>query len=193
MRNFSKVGGVIAGGALLLTVGLSPATADDLGGAAISGGSLSKVTSGATMSSLTLDGTNTQTSTGTSSEWILIDPRGTGAAWTLSVTASDFTSDPGILESTPRTIAIGNLTISPGTVTAGAGSDPTNNISAPDLVMDGSEQALVASSGTNKGTYTLTPSFSLNIPANAFRSNYAVLIGEGTLKPYAATVTYTLG
>jgi hypothetical protein len=193
MRNFSKVGGVIAGGALLLTVGLSPATADVLGDAAISGGSLSKVTSGATMSSLTLDGTNTQTSTGTSSEWILIDPRGTGAAWTLSVTASDFTSEGGILESDDRTIAIGNLTISPGTVTAGAGSDPTNNISAPDLVMDGSEQALVASSGMNKGTYTLTPSFSLNIPANAFRSNYAVLIGEGTLKPYAATVTYTLG
>jgi len=192
MRNFSKVGGVFAGGALLLTFGLSPAMADTLGGAAISGGALSKVTAGATMSNLTLDGSNTQTSTGTSSGWILIDPRGTGAAWTLSVTASAFTSEAGILETDARTIAVGNLTITPGTVTAGIGSDPITNISAPALVMDGTEQALVASTGTNKGIYTLTPTFSLTIPANAFRSNYAIGT-TGTLNAYAATLTYTLG
>ena len=193
MRKYSMIGGVLGGGALLLTVGLSPAMADNLDGSGVDGGSLSKTTTGATMSDLTLDGSNTQTSNGTSSsEWELIDPRGTGAAWTLSATASAWTSAAGDVEAEARTIAVGNLTIDPGAVTAGSGSDPVTNITADALVMDGTEQALVTSSGTNKGTYTLTPTFSLAIPANSFRSNHTVGT-EGALNPYTATVTYTFG
>jgi hypothetical protein len=53
-------------------------------------------------------------------------------------------------------------------------------------------QALVSAGATHKGTYSLTPSFSLAIPANAFRSNLSGAVGSA-LNPYVTTVTFTIG
>jgi hypothetical protein len=50
----------------------------------------------------------------------------------------------------------------------------------------------VTASATHKGTYTLTPSFSLALPANVYRSNYVGVVGSTALNPYATTVTYTI-
>lgn len=140
---------------------------------------------------MTLDGSNTQAATGSSTQWSITDARGTGAAWTLSVSATVPTSAAGSTELTARTLPVGNLTITPGAITAGAGSDAATGITAPALTMLTTSQALVAAEATHKGTYTLTPSFSLAIPANAFRSNYAVG-SSGALNPYTTTVTYTI-
>jgi hypothetical protein len=158
----------------------------------VSGGSLSVTTAGATLTGVTLNGTN-QTATGTASAaWSIVDARGTGAAWTVAVTATVPTSAAGSTELTPRTLPVGGLSMTTGTVTAGTGSDPITNITGSSaLAMSGSSQTLVASSGTNKGTYAVTPTFSLDVPANAFRSNYAVG-SSGALNPYSSTVTYTI-
>lgn len=191
MRKISKVAGVAAAAALLLTVGFSPAMADVVD-STISGGALTSTTAGATLSGVTLDGTNTQAATGSSTQWSITDARGTGAAWTLSVSATVPTSAAGSVETTARTIPVGNLTITPGTITAGAGADSATGITAPALTMLTTSQGLVAAAITHKGTYTLTPSFSLAIPANVFRSNYAGAVGSTALNPYATTVTYTI-
>lgn len=191
MRTISQAGIAAAAVALLLTVGVSPATADVVD-STISGGALRSTTAGATLTGLTLNGTNTQVVSGSSTQWSLNDSRGTGAAWTLSVSATVPTSAAGSTETVARTIPVGNLTITPGAIEASTGSDPAAGITAPALSMLTTSQALVAATATHKGIYTLTPSFSLAIPANAFRSNYAVG-SSGAQNPYATTITYTIG
>jgi len=191
MRKIIKAAGILAAAGILLTTALPAAMADTVS-STISGGALAATTSGASLSGVLLDGTD-QSATGTSSSpWSISDTRGTGAAWTLSVTATVPTSAAGTVETTARTIPVGNLTITPGTVTAGTGADSAAGISAPVLAMSGSAQALVSSAGTNKGTYALTPSYSLAVPASTYRSNYFGAVGSTALLPYVSTLTYTI-
>lgn len=187
--------GIVGIAGLLVAAGVTPAMADDTATSTVSGGTLSFVTSGVSLSAVTLNGgASAQSATGTaSSGWSITDPRGTGAQWALSVTATAPTSAGGSIEQTARVIPVGNLTITPGTISAGADSDATTNITAAALAMTGASQVLVSSSGSNKGTYTFTPSFSLKIPANAFRSNYAGAVGASALNAYTSTLTYTIG
>jgi hypothetical protein len=193
MKKNMKGALVVLGSGVALAVAVTPAAADTVE-SAVSGGSLTSSTSGATLSGVTLNGSSTQTATGTaSSPWSITDARGTGDTWTLSVSATDFTSDAGTVETTARTISAGHLTITPGTVTAEAGADSASNISADPLTVSTSSQALVSATGPDKGTYTLTPSFSLAIPANAYRSNYSGTVGSSPLNPYTSTLTYTIG
>ncbi|MEW1808869.1 WxL domain-containing protein [Pseudarthrobacter sp. NPDC080039] len=191
MRKISKVSALIAVVGISLAAGLAPASADTVN-STVSGASLSATTAAPALSAVTLNGTSTQTSTGTSTQWSLTDARGTGAAWTLSASATDFTSAAGTVETAVRTITAPNLTITPGTVTAAAGADPATGITAPALVMSTTSQALVSAPVTHKGTYDLTPSFSLAIPANAYRSNYSGAVGSTALNPYTSTITYTI-
>jgi len=192
MRRITKVSAIFAAATAALTIGLTPASADVVD-STISGGTLTATTYGATLTGVTLDGSNTQTATGNaSSEWIITDARGTGSAWALSVSATTPTSAAGTEESVPRTIPVSGLTITPGTITAGAGSDSAATIAAPALALSTSSQALVSTVGQNMGSYTLAPAFSLAVPANAYRSNYAVG-ASGALNPYTSTITYTIG
>ena len=191
MRRITKVSALIAVVGISLAAGLAPASADTIN-STISGASLTATTAAPALSAVTLDGTSTLTSTGTSTQWSLTDARGTGAAWTVSVSATDFSSAAGTVETTARTITAPNLTITPGPVTAGTGADPATGITDPALVMSTSSQALISAAGPNKGTYNVTPSFSLSVPANAYRSNYSGTVGSSTLNPYTSTLTYTI-
>lgn len=193
MRKITAISGAVAAAAVVVALGAVPAQADTVN-STISGGNLSSTTSAPTLSAVTLNGSNTQTSTGVApSAWSVTDARGTGAAWTLSVTATNLTSAAGTVETTARTIPASDLTITPGTVTAGTGADPASNITAGALALSTTSQALVTAAGPDKGTYSLTPSFSLAIPANAYRSNYSGAVGTTALNPYASTLTYTVG
>jgi hypothetical protein len=189
MRRMRAVG-VLAGVTMILAGGLASATADTVT-STVSGAALASITSGATLSAVTLNG-STQTATGTATQWSIIDARGTGAAWTLSVTATVPTSAAGTIETTARTIPVTDLTITPGPIAAGIGADPAGNITAPALPMSTVAQALISAGGPDKGAYTLTPSFSLAIPANAYRSNYSAAVGSTALNPYTSTLTYTI-
>jgi WxL domain surface cell wall-binding len=193
MRKITPFAGVLVAAGIVASLGSLPAQADTVG-STLSGGTLTSSTSAPTLSAVTLDGSNTQTSTGVApTAWTVTDARGTGAAWTLSVSATDLTSAPGTVETTVRTIPASALTVTPGDVTAGSGSDPVDNITDPALVLSNTSQALVSASGPDKGTYTFTPSFSLAIPANAYRSNYTGAVGSSDLNPYTSTLTYTIG
>jgi len=190
MRKITRISGIVAVVGIMFAAGLAPASADTVN-STISGGTLTSTSAGATLSGVTLDGTNTQVATGSSTQWSITDARGTGANWSLSVNATVLTSAVGDTDLTERTIPVENLTISPGAITAGAGADAATGISAPDITMLATDQALVTATGPQMGTYTLTPSFSLAIPANAFRSNYAVGT-SGAMNPYTTTLTYTI-
>lgn len=192
MRSFSRVSLAIAASAVLVGSLAIPASADTID-STVSGSDLTATTSGATLSGVTLNGTGTQTATAAaSSAWSITDARGTGAAWTLSASATAPTSAAGTAETVARTLDVGNLKINPGTVTAGSGADAASNITGPLLSLTGSAQALVSASGTSKGTYSLTPVYSLDVPANAYRSNWSGAVDSSTLNPYTSTITYTI-
>lgn len=193
MRKFTVVAAALVATGLVAALGAVPAQADTID-STISGGALTSTTSAPTLSAVTLDGTNTQTSTGVApSAWSVTDARGTGSPWTLSVSATDLTSAAGTSETSARTIPATALTVTPGTVTAGSGADSAANITAAPLALSTASQALVSASGPDKGTYSFTPNFSLAIPANAYRSNYSGTVGSSALNPYSSTVTYTIG
>lgn len=184
---------VLALGALAFVATAPPALADTVQ-STVSGASLAVTTSGATLAGVTLNGaTQTTAAASSTSAWSITDARGTGAAWAVSVTATVPTSAAGTVELTARTIPVANLKTTTGTVTPGTDSDPVTNITGSTaLAMSTTSQTLISSSGTNKGTYSLTPTYTLTVPANAFRSNYAGAVGSTALNPYISTVTYTI-
>ncbi len=191
MRKITQVTSGFAITALLFSAGAMLASADVVS-SAVSGGALTVTTYGATLPGVTLDGT-TQTLTGpASAAWTITDARGTGAAWTLSVSGGDLTSAAGSTETVARTIMHEHLRITPGTITASTDSDSATGITAPALVVTNSSQTLISAAGPHKGTYTLTPIFSMTMPANAFRSNWSGAVGSTTLLPYICTITYTI-
>lgn len=192
MRAQSKT--IVALVAASIAFSASPATADVAGPSTIiSAGLLTDVTTGPTLAGAQLTGAN-QTVAGTAPSWTIIDARGTGAAWTLSLSATDFISAAGTTETTVRTIPIaGNLTITPGTITAGAGSDPAPTSAAMTVTAAATSQAVIASGGMAKGTYTLAPTFSMIIPANSYRSNNTVgTTSAGGHNAFISTITYTI-
>ena len=155
-------------------------------------GTLTASTGGASLSAVVLNGTSTQYATGTGPQWTIIDERGTGAAWTLTVTATAATSAPGTTEVVARTLPIDSLVIDPGLITVGAkGSNPERIVGAA-VTVSGAPQTLLSTVGPNGGTYLLTPSFSLAVPPNAFRPNFSGAINASPVNPYVTTLTLTI-
>ena len=155
-------------------------------------GDLTATVAGATLSGVTLRGMEPQFATGVSPQWSIVDARGTGAAWTLAVSATAPTSAAGTVETKDRVLPAQNLSISPGTITTGPNSDAATGIMAPDLALSTTSQSLIATSGPHRGTYLLTPTFRLMIPANAYRSNFSGAIDNSPMNPYVSVITLTI-
>ncbi len=199
MRSSTKILSILASTGIILAATVAPAMAaegDALSGA-VAGGSLSFENSAVVNplvlgeGPLILDGKNVRKATGAAaSAWTVTDARGTGGAWNLQASATDFTSAAGEVDTEVRTIVVSNLSISTGTVEDGEGSD-----SPPAAVkinqMNTTSQNLLAVTGSGKGNFSFTPTFELSIPVNAFRSNFKAG-STGDMNPYVSTVTYTL-
>lgn len=155
-------------------------------------GNLTATTAGATLSGVTLLGAEPQFASGTSSQWSIVDARGTGAAWTLSVSATAPTSAAGTVETEERVLPVQNLSINPGTITTGPSTDAPTGITAPELALSGTPQTLIATVGPHRGTYLMTPTFSLMIPANAYRSNFTGAVENSPMNPYVTVLTFTI-
>ncbi|OLE22235.1 MAG: hypothetical protein AUG44_25315 [Actinobacteria bacterium 13_1_20CM_3_71_11] len=124
--------------------------------------------------------------------WSMVDARGTGAAWSATISATALTTAAGTAETVPRSLAVGTMSMVNGTVTAASGSDPTTNVTSTAITMSGSNQVFLNSTGTNKGTYTFSPTVTIAVPANAYRSNYSGAVGASPLNPYTATIVVTV-
>ena len=192
MRALIKTAGITATTAVLLALALTPAHATDNEeiSAAVTGGGLTAVVSGASLSSVALDDSSSQLASGVAeSLWIITDARGSGAAWGLTASGTDFVSAAGTADTMPRTLPIENLVITPGVVTSAGGAD-TAPLTSP-VAMAHRPLVLVTATGDYKGTFTLTPSFDLTVPANAFRSNFKTG-ASGAVNPYVSTITFTI-
>jgi hypothetical protein len=161
--------------------------------AGVLGGALSLTSSPVVFSNTSLDGSNQTLSAQPLVPWTVLDARGTGAAWTSTISASDFISAAGTVDTTQRTFPASSLKVSVGSPTAGLGSDPITNITgASNLPLSGSAQTLMSSTGASKGLYTFTPTFTLTVPANAYRPNYAGNVGVSATNAYVSTLTLTI-
>ena len=192
MRALIKTVGVTATTAVLLSLALTPAHATDNEEirAAVTGGGLTADVSGATLSSVALNNLSSQLASGKADTvWTITDARGSGAAWGLTASGTNFVSAAGDVDTTPRSLPIGNLVITPGVVTSAGGADTAPITSA--VTMSNDPLVLVTAPGDRKGTFTLTPSFDLTVPANAFRSNFTTGV-SGIVNPYVSTITFTI-
>lgn len=192
MRATIKIVGILVGTSITIACTIAPAMANTNDVTAnVTAGNLTATTTDVTLSRITLDGKTLQHATGTpATAWSITDARGSSAAWALSVSGTDFTSPAGSIDTTPRVIEISKLTITPGTITAGAGSDPAPTASP--LTLSTSPQSLIATSGAGMGTYSFTPGFDLSVPANSFRSNFSAAVGTTAINPYVSVLTYTV-
>lgn len=153
----------------------------------VSGGSLGLAAADFTPLGATLTGADQTLTTTTSSPWTAVDARGTGAPWTVVASAADLVS-----AGTPnRVIPSGNIAITTGVVTAGAGADAVAGIAgasaAAFTVPTGPGQtnvALLTASGPHRGGYAFAPRLDITLPATALPSYPGV--------PYASTLTVTI-
>lgn len=192
MRTTSPITlGVFLAVCALTALSLAPAAnaEDQPVNVSVRGGTLHATLVAPTLGDVLLDGQTEQIATATAPQWTIVDARGSGAAWSMSVEGTDFTSAAGTVDSTIRTMPIAALTIDPGTIAATTGSDPKplHGIVSITAV----PQPLVWASTGAKGSFTLTPDFTVTVPTNAFRSNFAV--GQtGAINPYVTLLTFTI-
>lgn len=193
MRNFVMSSSAAVAAGALLFAGLAPASAEQVD-STVSGGALTASVSGAALSGVEINGVQAQVASGLTEAWTVTDARGTGKPWSLSVSATDFASAAGSVETTERTIPASALSLTPGAVTAGPGADAATGISTSTVTLGSASQTLISAQGPHKGTYSVAAStFELTVPANAYRSNYSGVVGSSPLNPYVSTVTFTIG
>lgn len=176
---------------VLVHTGCDEADADQAtAGAAVAGGSLSISVGDRTDLTVSSDGVSVSAAEGAASPWTVIDARGTGQPWAITLSASDFISAPGSAETTPRTVAVSNLSIGSGPIVAGQGSDPAP---APmSIVLSHSSQTFVTSNREAKGNFTFTPVLLFVRPSDFHAPNHTD--GEsGRTNPYVSTLAVTIG
>lgn len=158
----------------------------------LTGGTLTISTQPFSFSNTAVTGASQSITATPGSAWSVSDARGTGAGWTATISSTVLTSAAGSVETLARTIAVGQMSTVDGAVTAGSGADATTNITTTGVTLSGSAQTFIASSGTNRGSYTFSPTMTLVVPANAYRSNYSGAVGGSALNPYSATLTVSI-
>jgi len=138
----------------------------------ISGSPLSVTTQPVTCTSATLSGTATTVSC-TTSAWTFKDPTGTGAGSHLNISASDFTNAGG------KTISVSGFRLSlanAAVVTVDGNTKPASSMTGATSLSTSAQTLISAATNTGMGTYTLTPSFTLDIPADTYAGTYTATV-----------------
>lgn len=155
-------------------------------------GTITATSSPTTLSDVTIDGISNQVAKGSSDGWSVADYRGSGAAWSLTIAATDFLSQPGSIDTVTRMLPASALSMQAGPVTATSGSDPIDGVVATALILSSSPQSLLSSAGPNRGTYLFSPTFMLVVPPTAYRSNFSGEFNHSPLNPYVTTISITI-
>jgi hypothetical protein len=98
----------------------------------------------------------------------IVDARGTGAGWNLTLAATTFSDGSG------HTIAPGSVTaVSAACVGGHTCTGATNSISYPLTISGTASKFFNAGTGTGLGKVNVTPSLDVAIPGNAYAGTYA--------------------
>ncbi|TFD47340.1 hypothetical protein E3T55_15285 [Cryobacterium frigoriphilum] len=193
LLSVGTLAGTISGSTLVAHSAAAATDSTDTISVAITGGPLTAVvTAPEAMSAVRLDGVTVQSSVGTASAWTITNARGSGAAWSLSASATDFISAAGSTDTDARTLPAESLTITPGSVTPFNGGVADAAPQTVPVTMSHQAQALVWSPKLGKGAFALTPTFSLTVPANAYRSNFSADRETSPQNPYVSVLTFTI-
>ena len=169
----------------VVTTGTAPALAAD-GDIGVAGSSMSMTTpTVSAFGGITLSGQKIST-TATLSPFEVVDPRGTGAGWSVTVQATRFTEHDGTdyVASNPKVLPSGSLTVATGAATARSGTDSGTPPTSYNGTLDGGSafkvlsiaacDAAVVACDNGMGTFDIAQSTLTlnNVPAKSFAKTY---------------------
>jgi putative surface cell wall-binding protein len=97
----------------------------------------------------------------------IVDARGTGSGWNVTVAATPFTSST-------HTFAAGTITSVAQACAAGSTcSAPTNSVSYPLSLSATANKVFSAAANSGMGKVDVTPTIQTSIPGNAYAGNYS--------------------
>jgi hypothetical protein len=104
----------------------------------------------------------------------VVDARGTGGGWNLTVTSTQFTTGTRTLATNASSMTIVSSTCNAGSTC----TNPTNAIGLPIAVPAGvtaptAVKFFNSAATTGMGSFTVTPTVSVTIPGNAYAGSYA--------------------
>ena len=159
--------------ALLLPMQIARADASIV----ISGSPLSVTTQAIACTPAALSGAATTVSC-TTSAWTFKDPTGTGAGSHLNISASDFTNAGG------KTIPVSGfrLTLADAAIVVVSGNTkPTSSMSIATALSASAQTLISAAVNMGMGTYSLTPTFTLDLPADTYAGTYTATVTATTV------------
>ena len=167
---------------LLITLALLIVTATtvlaETATVAITGGTLSFSSDNVSLSGVTLGGSDTtSTSASGSNSWSAVDATGSGAGWNVTIDATDFTDGSSHtldISDTSQEFKI-QLLDNDITVTSG-NTKPVSQVTSLTAIPESPAAALKfvsAATDTGMGTYAISPSFELEIPAETYAGSYS--------------------
>lgn len=183
--------------ALLVMGSVAPVLAEDTESAAsdgditITGAYLTYTVAPFSLEGVLLDGTAQESETGESPpEWTFTDARGTGAGWIVQIKVDDFEYQDG---STTDTIAINEnfwVQMDDIDITVADESSSAKPVSKVNGVWNSFANnnttisiAETDEAGHGMGSYTLKPSFKLEVPASAYAGTYEATVTVTITQP----------
>ena len=98
----------------------------------------------------------------------VVDARGTGTGWNVTVAATPFT------DSANHTFAAGSITsVSQSCASGSSCSAPTNSVTYPVSLSSTASKVFSAAANTGMGKVNVTPTIETSIPGNAYAGTYS--------------------
>ena len=153
----------------------------------ITGGDITHTIVPVILKALPLDGSGLTEFTGTTTPWVFRDARGTGMPWALTVAGTPFShwSDAAQSPNEIRDVDVAHdpLRIDSVRVISETGSDPAP--SGESVLLSTRQQTLIAARSTAKGSFSVSPMFSVRLPTSSPTQLSKV--------PAVCVITYTFG
>jgi hypothetical protein len=145
----------------------------------ITGGSLVSTPADVTLSGVTLDGTD-QTATSTSDSWQIVDARGTGAGYCLTIDSIDFSDGSHTIDisQADQEFLIQILDVDTVCNAGDATNMPASQVSTQTAITTDPTTLNILSAGTDEGMgdYNYDPDFELEVRAETYAGSYTATI-----------------
>lgn len=153
-----------------------------------SGGELSITTAPIDLGGITLNGTDqTASSAAVSNDWTIVDSRGTGDGYNVTIDTTDFSDGLGNTLDVSSAASLFKIKVTaPNIVQLAGGANPTSTVQTLTTIPEAPNtplKILSAGLGEGMGTYAVHPEFTLGVPANTVAGSYTSTV----------TVTITSG